>query len=140
MPVLLIAEVPNLTEEVYAGMADQMMPLMRASKGFLCHAGGPNPAGGWRVVEVWESEEDGQNWFNDNINPTCHLASCLIRRITPFTPRSPSRAPSPGAPGRWKVLQGPALACRVPGRAWRAAARRGEIHGSVRFGRIVCHG
>ena len=28
--LLLIAEVPNLTEEVYAGMADQMMPLMRA--------------------------------------------------------------------------------------------------------------
>jgi hypothetical protein len=47
MPVLLIAEVPNLTEEVSAGMADQMMPLMRASKGFICHAGGPNPAGGW---------------------------------------------------------------------------------------------
>lgn len=69
MPVLLIAEVPNLTEEVSAGMADQMMPLMRASKGFICHAGGPNPAGGWRVVEVWESEEDGQNWFNDNIKP-----------------------------------------------------------------------
>ncbi len=69
MPVLLIAEVPNLTEEVYAGMADQMMPLMRASKGFICHAGGPNPAGGWRVVEVWESEEDGQNWFKDNIKP-----------------------------------------------------------------------
>jgi hypothetical protein len=69
MPVLLIAEVPNLTEEVYAGMADQMMPLMRASKAFICHDGGPNPAGGWRLVEVWESEEDGQNWFNDNIKP-----------------------------------------------------------------------
>jgi hypothetical protein len=37
MPVLLIAEVPNLTEEAYAGMRDQMTPLMRASKGFICH-------------------------------------------------------------------------------------------------------
>ena len=69
MPVLLIAEVPNLTEEVYAGMASQLTPLMQASKGFICHAGGPDPAGGWRVVEVWESEEDGQSWFDRNIKP-----------------------------------------------------------------------
>ena len=69
MPVLLISEVPNMTEEVYAGIADQTTHLMRASKGFICHAGGPNPAGGWRVVQIWESEEDGQNWYNNNIKP-----------------------------------------------------------------------
>ena len=69
MAVLLIADVPDLTEEVYAGMASQSTPLMRASKGFICHAGGPNPAGVWRVVEIWESEEDGQNWFDHNIKP-----------------------------------------------------------------------
>jgi heme-degrading monooxygenase HmoA len=69
MAVLMIAEVPNLTEEIYGGMVGQMTPLMRASKGFISHAGGPNPSGGWRVVEIWESEEDGQNWFNDNVKP-----------------------------------------------------------------------
>jgi hypothetical protein len=68
MPVLLIAEA-NLTEEVYAGIAGQMTPHIRAAKGFICHAGGPNPAGGWRVVEIWESEDDGQNWFDHNIKP-----------------------------------------------------------------------
>jgi hypothetical protein len=69
MPVLMIGEVPNLTEEIYAGMIGQLMPLMRASKGFIAHAGGPNPTGGWRVVEIWESEEDGQSWFDDNVKP-----------------------------------------------------------------------
>jgi heme-degrading monooxygenase HmoA len=69
MAVLMIAEVPNLTEEIYGGMVGQMTPLMRASKGFIAHAGGPNPSGGWRVVEIWESEEDGQNWFDDNVKP-----------------------------------------------------------------------
>ena len=68
MPVLLIAEA-DLTEEVYAGIVGQMTPLVRAAKGFICHAGGPNPAGGWRVVEIWESEEDGENWFDNNIKP-----------------------------------------------------------------------
>ena len=41
MPVLMIGEVPNLTEEIYAGMVGQMKPLMRASKGFISHSGGP---------------------------------------------------------------------------------------------------
>jgi hypothetical protein len=69
MAVLMIAEVPNLTEEVYAGMVGQLMPVMKQSKGFISHAGGPNPGGGWRVVEVWESEEDGRAWFEDNVKP-----------------------------------------------------------------------
>ncbi len=69
MPVLMIGEVPNLTEEIYAGMIGQMTPLMRAAAGFISHAGGPSPSGGWRVVEMWESEEDGQKWFDDNVKP-----------------------------------------------------------------------
>jgi hypothetical protein len=68
MPVMLIAEV-DLPEEVYAGMVGPMAPGLRAAKGFICHAGGPNPAGGWRVVEIWESEEDGRNWFDNNVKP-----------------------------------------------------------------------
>ena len=46
-----------------------MMPLMKSSKGFIAHAGGPNPGGGWRIVELWESEEDGQSWFDENVKP-----------------------------------------------------------------------
>jgi len=65
----MIAEVPNLTEEIYAGMVGQLMPPMRASKGFISHAGGPSPTGGWRVVELWESEADGQKWFDESVKP-----------------------------------------------------------------------
>ena len=69
MPVLMIAEVPNLTEEVYGPMVGQLKPLMEASPGFVAHSGGPSPAGGWRVVEIWESEEDARRWFDDNVKP-----------------------------------------------------------------------
>ena len=69
MPVLMIGEVPALTEDVYAGMVGQLMAPMRASKGFISHAGGPSPSGGWRVVEVWESEADSENWFNSGVKP-----------------------------------------------------------------------
>jgi len=84
MPVLMIAEVPNMTEELYAGMIGQRMPLMRAFNGFIAHTAGPSPIDGWRVVEVWESEEDGKKWFDENIKP--NLAPDVIpdRRYYPL--------------------------------------------------------
>jgi hypothetical protein len=83
MPVLMIGEVPSLTEEIYAGMVGQLMPLMLASKGFIAHAGGPSPSGGWRVVEIWESEEDGEQWFDANVKPNLPPGVVPDRRYSP---------------------------------------------------------
>ena len=69
MAVLMIGEVPNLTEEVYSGMIGQLESGLRSAKGFISHAGGPSPSGGWRVVEVWDSEEEAQSWFEANVEP-----------------------------------------------------------------------
>lgn len=84
MPVLMIGEVPNLTEDVYAGLIGQLTPLMRAHKGFVSHAAGPSPEGGWRVVEVWESEEDGQKWFDENVKPNLPPGVVPNRRYFPL--------------------------------------------------------
>ena len=84
MAVLMIGEVPNLTEEIYGGMVGQMTPLMRAAKGFVSHAGGPSPSGGWRVVEIWESEEDGQAWFEQNVKPNLPPEIVPDRRYYPL--------------------------------------------------------
>jgi heme-degrading monooxygenase HmoA len=84
MAVLMIGEVPNLTEEIYGGMVGQMTPLMRASKGFIAHTGGPSPTGGWRVVEIWESEEDGANWFEANVRPNLPPDIVPDRRYYPL--------------------------------------------------------
>jgi hypothetical protein len=69
MAVLMIGEVPNLTEEIYGGMVGQLMPVMREYKGFIAHGGGPHPDGGWRVIEIWETEDDGRAWFEENVKP-----------------------------------------------------------------------
>jgi hypothetical protein len=84
MPVLMIAEVPNLTAEVYGGMVGQMTPLMRAANGFVSHAGGPSPSGGFRIVEVWESEDDGKQWFDDNAQPNLPPDIVPDRRYYPL--------------------------------------------------------
>src|ERR1035438_10811862 len=69
MPVLMIAEQPNLDEETYASMLEQLMPLLRSANGFMSRAGGPSPAGGMRMIEIWESEADSQKFFNENLKP-----------------------------------------------------------------------
>lgn len=84
MAVLMIGEVPNLTEEIYAGMVGRMAPLMQASKGFIAHSGGPSPNGGWRVVEMWDSEEDGKNWFETNVKPNLPPDIVPDRRYFPL--------------------------------------------------------
>jgi hypothetical protein len=69
MAVLMTGEVPGLTEEMYGGMISQLAPVMRGSKGFVSHVGGPSPSGGWQVLEVWESQEDGEAFFENNVKP-----------------------------------------------------------------------
>jgi hypothetical protein len=70
MPVLMIGEQPNLDEATYTATLEQLMPLLRSAPGFISHAGGPSPAGGTRVVEIWESEADSQKFLDENLKPT----------------------------------------------------------------------
>jgi len=84
MPVLMIAEVPNLTEEAYGGMIGQLTPLFRASNGFISHSGGPSPTGGWRMVESWESEEDSEKFFDENVKPNVRPEIVPERRYYPL--------------------------------------------------------
>jgi hypothetical protein len=69
MPVLMIAEQPNLDEGTYASMLEQFIPLLRSANGFMSHAGGPSPSGGMRIIEVWESEADSQEFFSAKLKP-----------------------------------------------------------------------
>jgi hypothetical protein len=67
--VLMIAEQPNLDVATYVSMLEQMMPLLRSSKGFVSHTGGPSPTGGIRIIEVWESKADSDKFFDENLKP-----------------------------------------------------------------------
>jgi heme-degrading monooxygenase HmoA len=84
MPVLLIAEVPDLSEPAYISMLDQMKPALESAPGFLFHAGGPSPDGGSRIVEVWESEELSQRWFDEVVKPNLPAGLLLVRAFHPL--------------------------------------------------------
>jgi hypothetical protein len=69
MPVLAVFEQPNLDEGTYAALLEQLMPLLRSATGFVSHAGGPSPAGGTRIIEIWESEADSQRFLDEILKP-----------------------------------------------------------------------
>lgn len=61
MPVVLVFEVPGLTREQYEqGMRE--LNLSGPPPGSHLHASGPME-GGWRIVEVWDSEETANAYY-----------------------------------------------------------------------------
>jgi hypothetical protein len=73
MPVLMIAEQPNLDAATYAAMIDQLTPALRSANGFVSHTGGPSPAGGSRLIEVSATEADSQQFFDAHLKPNLPL-------------------------------------------------------------------
>ena len=74
-------ENPNVNQEQYdAGRAATGASQDNMPDGGIVHIAGPSPNGGWRVIEVWESEEQAKAW-DDRIEPILQQAG--INRPTP---------------------------------------------------------
>ena len=67
MAVAMIVDNPNGSKEVYERIRE-LIDLDGAAGG-ICHLAGPGPDGGWRVIEVWESEEDARRFFQERVRP-----------------------------------------------------------------------
>ena len=68
MAVLITADVPGQTKEAYDQMLNVLGPILRTAKGFIAHGAGPGHDG-WKVFEVWESQEDATSFFAKHIHP-----------------------------------------------------------------------
>ena len=68
MPVMITADQPGMTEDMYDGMASALLPLLAQRPGFIAHAAWP-VAGGWQVMEIWASEADHDSWAKDVVLP-----------------------------------------------------------------------
>ena len=67
MAVRMTAEIPGGTKEMIDGMQPLLDEIVK-QKGFVIHTNGP-VAGGWRVVEVWDSQSDFETWFEAYVKP-----------------------------------------------------------------------
>jgi hypothetical protein len=68
MPVLITAVVPGQTREGYDQAMAVLRPLLGQARGFIAHGAGMSPEG-WRVFEVWESQEEATDFFARFIHP-----------------------------------------------------------------------
>ena len=67
MTVALMVDNPSGSEELYErvlAIAGRERPV-----GGIAHVAGPSPTGGWRVIEVFESEEDAARFFSERVRP-----------------------------------------------------------------------
>ena len=85
MAVAMMIENPHGSQEIYERIRE-LIGLERPAGGIF-HLAGPSPKGGWRVIEVWESEEDAQRFFEERVRPAAEAVG----------------APAPPAPQLWPV-------------------------------------
>jgi hypothetical protein len=75
---------PDGTQEQYDAASQQLgITAEDLPDGGVLHVAGPSPNGGWRVVEVWESEEAAQKFDEETLLPL--LQSVGVDRPEPET-------------------------------------------------------
>ena len=68
MAVLVTAEVPGQTQQGYDGMLSVLGSALKAAPGFILHTAFP-VEGGWRVLEMWDSKRQADEWYAKNVAP-----------------------------------------------------------------------
>ena len=85
MAVAMMVDNPEGSQETYERVREQLGLAKPA--GGIFHVAGPSPNGGWRVIEVWESEEDARRFVAERLLPAFEAAD----------------APQPPPPQLWAV-------------------------------------
>ncbi len=85
MAIAMMVDNPEGSEEIYEKIRAQVG--LEQPAGGILHVAGPSPSGGWRVIEVWESEEDAKRFFNERLKPAFEAVG----------------APAPPQPQFWPV-------------------------------------
>lgn len=69
-PVALTIDNPNGSQELY----ERIRQEMALPAGGHAHVAGPRPEGGWRVVEVFDSEEEARTFLRERLGPALRAA------------------------------------------------------------------
>ena len=72
MAIAVVVDNPEGSQEIYEKVRAQMG--LEAPAGGIFHASGPSPNGGWRVLEVFESEEDAMRFREERLMPAFDAA------------------------------------------------------------------
>lgn len=64
----MMVDNPQGSQEAYDRIRAQLG--LEKPLGSVFHVAGPSPNGGWRVIEVWISEEDASRFYEERFVPT----------------------------------------------------------------------
>jgi hypothetical protein len=68
MSVLVRLSVAGMTPDSYDKASEQLTPPLLAAAGFVAHVGFTED-GEFHVSEIWESRDEFQNWYDNNVEP-----------------------------------------------------------------------
>ncbi len=81
MPIGMLVDNPEGSQELYDRLRKQMG--LNAPAGGILPVGGPSPNGGWRVIEVFESEEDAGRFLKERFGPALEAVGFSGPRLQP---------------------------------------------------------
>jgi hypothetical protein len=82
MAVAFVYDFPGMSRSLYDDIMHDL-DLHGNLPGMIFHAAGEQEDGFWRAVEVWETQEDWENFFNDRYSAALR-ARQLAFDVTPI--------------------------------------------------------
>ena len=84
MAVLVTAPVENQTEALYDGMLALLEARIRQEPGFVMHSAHRSETGAWRVLEIWQTKAQADQFFAKHV--AAHLPPGVRpkRSVTPL--------------------------------------------------------
>ena len=67
MAVAMLIDNPTGSQEIYEQLRERIG--LDTPAGGIVHVAGPSPNGGWRVIEIWETEEDAKRFLAERLGP-----------------------------------------------------------------------
>jgi hypothetical protein len=67
MAIAMMVDNPAGSQEVYESIRARLG--LDKPAGGIFHLAGPSPNGGWRVIEVWESQEAAEDFLQNRFMP-----------------------------------------------------------------------
>jgi hypothetical protein len=81
MPIAMMVDNPKGSQEVYEKVRAHLG--LEGPAGGIFHCAGPGPNGGWRVLEVWETQEEAQRFREERLLPAFEAVGVEMGDVQP---------------------------------------------------------